>query len=251
MFKKLKASLGMGGGAEVETVLEDAEVRPGEQVRGRVTVRAGEVEQEVSYLEVALQARVEVEGEDVEWEADQVFHRRRITEAFTLAPGDEREVAFTLDVPYETPFTVIEGYALDKVKVGVRTELEIARSLDATDVDPLTVHGLPVHEQVIAAVEALDFPFVGSDLEQGRVPGASLPFYQEVEYGRSPRFGRLNQLEVTFITDASSVDVLLEGDRRGGFLTEGSDTFQRFTLPLDGGGDVAAQVEAAIARLNG
>lgn len=247
MFKKLKASLGMGGGAEVETVLEDAETRPGETVRGTVTVRGGEVEQEVSHLDVALQATVEVEGEDAEWESDQVFARVRVSEGITLSPGEEQTFTFELPVPIETPFNVCDGYEMTP-KVGVRTELEIARALDATDVDPLRVHALPVQEAVLGHIEGLGFPYVGSDLEKGKVQGSTLPFYQEVEYGQSASYAGLKQLEVTFLTHPGGCEVILEGDRKGGFLSEGGDSFVRFTLPLDAT-DVSGQVDAALRDL--
>ena len=249
VFKKLKASLGLGGGADVDTVLDSADVRPGETVSGHVIVRGGELEQRVKYLELALRARVEVETEDSEYNAEQVFHRHRVTEDFELEPGAEHRFDFELTVPIETPFSVVGGQDLPKVRIGVATELEIARALDSTDVDPLRVHALPVHEAVLEAIERLGFAFAGADLEQGRISGSELPFYQEVEFRGSPRFKGIDQLEVTFLTSAAGTDVILEADRRGGFLSEGGDSLSRLSLDNEPSGDLEGDLERAIQDL--
>lgn len=249
VFKKLKASLGLGGGATVETELAATDVRPGETVSGSIVVTGGELEQEVSFLEVALQAKVEVETDDSEYDANQTFHHLRVADAFTAEVGSERRFDFELQIPWETPFNVVRGATLGKVEIGVRTELEIARAIDSTDVDPIRVHALPVHDAVLAAVEQLGFGFLGADLEQGRIPGSQLPFFQEVEFRGSPRFSGINQLEVTFLTGPSSTDVILEVDRRGGFLSEGTDAIGRLTVGNEPHGELAGVLEEAIADL--
>jgi sporulation-control protein len=249
VFKKLKASLGLGGGAGVETELETADVRPGETVSGVVVVTGGDLEQSVKYLELALRARVEVETDDAEYDAEQVFHRHRVTEAFELEPGAEQRFEFALQVPIETPFNVVGGHELPKVRIGVATELEIARAMDSTDVDPLRVHALPVHEAVLDAIGRLGFGFTGADLESGKIPGAQLPFYQEVEFRGSPRFDGINQLEVTFLTSDSGTEVILEADRRGGFLSSGGDSVGRLSVANAPAGDLEARLDEAIREL--
>ena len=249
VFKKLKASLGLGGGANVETELTSADVRPGETVSGVAVVTGGEQEQRVKYLELALQARVEVETDDSEYNADRVFHRHRIAEEIELEPGVEQRFEFELEIPIETPFNVIGGHELPKVQIGVRTELEIARAMDSTDVDPLRVHALPVHEAVLEAIEGLGFGFVGADLEDGRIQGAELPFYQEVEFSGSSRFSGVSQLEVTFITSESGTEVILEVDRRGGLLSSGGDSFGHVSLGTTPPPVREARIEAAIQEL--
>jgi sporulation-control protein len=249
VFKKLKASLGLGGGAGVETTLRSADVRPGEIVAGEVVVTGGELEQSVKYLELALQARVEVETDDAEYDADRVFHRHRVTEAFDLQPGDEHRFPFELTIPIETPFNVVAGQELPKVRIGVATELEIARALDSTDLDPLRVHPLPVQEETLRAIEALGFRFKGADLEDGRVPGSQLPFYQELEFHGSSRFPGVDELEVTFVADAAGVEAIFEVDRRGGFLSSGGDSLGRLSLGSTPSPDLAASVEQAIQHL--
>lgn len=249
VFKKLKASLGLGGGADVGTQLASADVRPGETVSGVVVIKGGEQEQSVKYLELALRARVEVETDDSEYDTEQVFHRHRVTEAFELEPGVEQRFEFSFEVPIETPFNVLDGQELSKVRIGVATELEIARALDSTDVDPLRVHPLPVHEAVLDAVGRLGFSFARADLEKGKIPGSTLPFYQEVEFHGSSRFPGISQLEVTFLTSAAGTEVILEADRRGGFLSSGGDSVGRLTVTDGDTGEVEARLEEAIQAL--
>lgn len=250
VFKKLKANLGLGGGAQVETDLHSVDVTPGGTVKGTMLITPGEQEQRINFLELALQARVEVETEDSEYNSDQIFHRHKVLEDLELRPGSEPEsYDFELSIPIETPFNVVGGQDLHKVLIGVRTELDIARSRDSTDVDPLRVHALPVHEAVLQAVSRLGFSFSGSDLEKGKISGSPLPFYQEIEYHGSPRFRGINNLEVTFLTTESGTQVILEADRRGGFLSEGGDSVGRLSVSSNPGPELEGQLEAAIQHL--
>lgn len=68
--------------------------------------------------------------------------------------------------------------------------------------------------------------------EGGRIPGAALPFYQELAFG-APHGSGLNEVEVTFLAGPHAMDVLIEGDRRGGFLDSGGDRIHRFTIGYD------------------
>jgi len=250
VFKKLKANLGLGGGAQVETNLHDSDVRPGGSVRGTMLLTPGEEGQRIKYIELALQARVEVETDDGEYDANQVFHKHKLLEDLELKPGSGPEsYDFEMSIPIETPFNVVSGQELHKVQVGVRTELEIARARDSTDVDPIRVHALPVHEAVLQAVSRLGFRFAGSDLERGRIAGSPLGFYQEVEFHASPRFRGINQLEVTFITTEGGTQVILEADRKGGFLSEGGDSSGRLSVANHPGPELDSQLEAAIQHL--
>ena len=234
MFKKMLASMGAGGGS-VETTLSTPSAYPGGVVEGTIDVRGGSVEQDIEYVAVSLVARVEVESGDSEYDANISFHEQRLTGPFKLEPSAQHQMPFQLQIPWECPFNVIGGQQLHKCFVGVRTELEIARSLDKTDVDPLAVYALPAHERLLAAFTRLGFRFTGADMEKGRVTGSSLPFYQEIEFAPSPQFARaFNQLEVTFITRPQDMDVILEVDKRGGFLTEGTDQITKFTVQMAG-----------------
>jgi sporulation-control protein len=81
------------------------------------------------------------------------------------------------------------------------------------------------------ALLALGFTFKRADLERGTIHGATLPFYQEIEFAPSRQYrGQLNELEVTFVARRGATEVILEADKRGGLLSEGRDAFRRFTI---------------------
>lgn len=138
-FKKLLASLGAGG-ASVETVLTEVNVVPGGVVQGEVRIQGGSVNQQIEGLSVGLQAKVEVESGDQEYKQDIEFTKQRLGGAFELQAGAVHAVPFGLEIPWETPVTMIDGQALRGMNVGVTTELEIARAVDSGDLDAVNVH---------------------------------------------------------------------------------------------------------------
>ncbi|WP_219416250.1 sporulation protein [Pseudonocardia nigra] len=232
MFKRLKAVF--GGGTTVETEVHTAVARPGGRLDGVIEVVGGDVEQEIRYLALALEARVEVETDNGEHHADERFASQQVHGAFPLHPGEQRSVPFSIDVPLETPFNVLGGRDLPGVRLGLRTELEIARSLDKGDFDPIRVAPLPAQERILATLERIGCRFRRSDLERGRIRGSALPFYQELEFTSPAEFARaVSELEVTFLAGPHGMDVLLEGVRRGGFLDAGGDRVVRLSVAYD------------------
>jgi sporulation-control protein len=233
VFKKLLAAMGVGG-PSVETVLRDANVRPGMALYGDVHIMGGDHDCDILGVNVALASRVEVESGDEEYSSTQKYAHVQINGPFRLAPGGRHSIPFQLPVPWETPLTHMYGRPLHGTTVGVATELEVARAIDATDLDPVTVHPLPAQERLLLAFHNLGFHFKGADCEKGRIWGVhqELPFYQEIEFAPAPQYARgVNQLEVTFVAGPQSMEVILELDKRGGVFTEGHDSFGRF--PVD------------------
>ena len=228
MFKKLKAVF--GGGTTVETVVHTEVGVPGGEITGVVEITGGEFEQEIRYVALTLEARVEVETRDGEYRANHPFAGADVTGAFTLHPGEHRSVPFVLHLPLETPFNVLGGYDLPDVRLGLRTELAIARSLDKGDFDPIRVAPLPAQERILAALDHIGCRFKGSDLERGHIPGSTLDFYQELEFYPPREFRRISELEVTFLVGPDEMDVLLEADRRRGFLDPGGERVHRLSI---------------------
>ncbi len=230
-FKKLLASLGAGG-ASVETVLTEVNVVPGGVVQGEVRIQGGSVNQQIEGLSVGLQAKVEVEGGDQEYKQDIEFTKVRLGGAFEVQAGAVHVVPFGLEIPWETPVTMIDGQALRGMHIGVTTELAIARAVDSGDLDPINVHPLPAQKAILDAFLQLGFRFKSADLERGHIRGTrqKLPFYQEVEFFPPAQYRGLNQVELTFVADEHSMDVVLEMDKKPGLFSEGSDTFRSFQV---------------------
>jgi sporulation-control protein len=232
-FKKLLASLGAGG-ASVETVLTEVNVVPGGVVQGEVRIQGGSVDQEIEGLSVGLQAKVEVESGDQEYKQDIEFTKVGLGGAFTLQANAVHAVPFGLEIPWETPITVIDGQPLRGMNVGVTTELAIARAVDSGDLDPVSVHPLPAQKAILDAFVQLGFRFKNADLERGHIRGTrqQLPFYQEIEFFPPQQYRGLNQVELSFVADGNAMDVVLEMDKKPGLFSEGSDTFRSFQVGL-------------------
>ncbi|MEW2395133.1 sporulation protein [Streptomyces sp. NPDC046862] len=234
-FKRLLASLGAGG-ASVETVLTEVNVVPGGVVQGEVRIQGGSVDQQIEGLSVGLQAKVEVEGQDTEYKQDIEFTKVRLGGAFELKAEAVHAVPFGLEIPWETPITMIDGQALRGMNIGVTTELEIARAVDSGDLDPINVHPLPAQQALLDAFIQLGFRFKNADLERGHIRGTRqrLPFYQEIEFFPPQQYRGLNQVELSFVADEHEMDVVLEMDKKPGLFSEGSDTFRSFKVGLNG-----------------
>ncbi|WP_326751935.1 sporulation protein [Streptomyces hirsutus] len=233
-FKKLLASLGAGG-ASVETVLHEVNVVPGGVVQGEVRIQGGSVNQQIEGLSVGLQAKVEVESGDEEYKQNIEFAKSRLGGAFELEAGAVHAVPFGLEIPWETPITMIDGQSLRGMNIGVTTELAIARAVDSGDLDPISVHPLPAQKAILDAFIQLGFRFKSADMERGHVRGTRqrLPFYQEIEFFPPQQYHGLQQVELTFVADDQAMDVVLEMDKKPGLFSEGSDTFRSFKVGLN------------------
>ncbi|KAA0921560.1 sporulation protein [Streptomyces apricus] len=235
VFKRLLGSLGVGG-PTVDTVLDPGAALPGASLSGQVHLRGGDADFEIEHLTLELLARVEAEHEDGESEGTVVFERFTVGGGFRLAAGEERTVPFGVALPWETPVTELYGQPLGIV-LGVRTELAVAGAKDKGDLDQFAVRPLPVQEAILEAFGQLGFGFRSADLEYGRIGGTGqqLPFYQELELTPSPQYAHaVNEIEVTFLATPGGMEVVLEADKRGGFLSAGHDALTRFTVSHDG-----------------
>ncbi|MFI2722013.1 sporulation protein [Streptomyces collinus] len=231
VFKRLLGAIGVGG-PTVDTVLDPASVRPGGTLSGRVRLAGGKTDFEIEHITLELVARVEAEHEEGESEGVVAFDRFTVGGGFRLAEGEQRSVPFSVVVPWETPVTELHGQRLGVV-LGVRTELSVAGAKDKGDLDELTVSPLPVQEAVLEALGGLGFGFRSADLEYGRIGGTGqrLPFYQEIELLPSPQYAQqVNEIELTFLANPGGMEVVLEADKRGGFLSPGQDALTRFTV---------------------
>ncbi|MEV0239788.1 sporulation protein [Streptomyces sp. NPDC050674] len=235
VFKRLLGALGVGG-PTVDTVLGPASVRPGGTLTGQVHLVGGKADFEIEHVTLELVARVEAEHEGGESQGVVTFDRFTVGGGFRLTEGEQRSLPFSVIVPWETPVTELHGQSLGVV-LGVRTELSVAGAKDKGDLDPLTITPLPVQEAVLEALGGLGFGFRSADLEYGRIGGSGqrLPFFQEIELIPSPAYAQqINEIELTFLANPGGAEVVLEADKRGGFLSPGQDALMRFTVAHEG-----------------
>ncbi|GAB3802059.1 sporulation protein [Micromonospora zhanjiangensis] len=232
VFRRMLWAMGADGPA-VATTVDDATCRPGGRLAGRVRMVGGDHPVDISYLAVGLLTRVAVVTGDSEYDATEEFHRERVAGPLRLAAGERREFAFGLAVPHQTPLTRIRDRPLPGVTLGLRTELAVARAVDESELEPVTVLPTPEQEQILAALWRLGFRFAGATVERGHLYGVrqEVPFHQEFEFVPPDRYGPgVHRLDLTFVAGPERLELLLEIDRRGGVLTGGRDGFDRLTV---------------------
>ncbi|MET8153373.1 sporulation protein [Actinoplanes sp. NPDC049668] len=232
-FKKMLGAFGVGG-PSVDTVLSDSNTRPGAPLAGQVNLVGGSHDVDIEHIALGLVTRVEVEGGEGEYGATGEFHRVQVAGSMRLREKQEISLPFQLVMPWETPITAVHGRHLRGMTMGVRTEVAIARAIDKGDLDPVAVHPLPIQERILEAFARLGFGFKNADLEYGRLAGVhqTLPFYQEIEYFPPAQYAHaFNEVELTFVANPATVEVVLEFDKRGGMFGRGHDSFGRYTIP--------------------
>ncbi|WP_033344741.1 sporulation protein [Catenuloplanes japonicus] len=232
VFKKMLSALGVGG-PSIDTVLANPNTRPGLTLDGQVNIIGGTTAVDIEHVALGLVTRVEVEGHDTEWDSVMEFHRVVVAGAFRLEANERRQLPVRFPIPWETPVTDVYGQRLRGMTMGLRTELSVMRAVDKGDLDPIYVHPLPIQEKILDAFMRLGFHFKNADLERGRITGVNqqLPFYQEIEFYPPAQYqGTINEVELTFVTNPQGMDIVLEFDKRGGFFTEGRDTYGRYQV---------------------
>ena len=253
VFRRLMHAFGAGG-PSVDTILERPDCQPGGLLRGEVRLHGADRAMTVERIELGLLTRVEFSGGDHEQAGGVEFARLPLAGRFELPAGAEQSLPFAIPVPWEAPITSVFGQPLPGMAVGLRTEVVVAKAVDAGALDTVAIHPLPAQEFLLDAVARLGFGFRATDVEYGQLPGVPqrLPFYQELEFFPAPQYaGRLNELELTFVAGPDAVDVVLEVDERGGLFSEDQDTVHHLRIDYATAGqtDWAAYLDDWLQRL--
>lgn len=232
MFNRLLASVGIGA-AKVDTLLEQGRLAPGDEVRGVVRIKGGQVSQQVEGIRLTLMTQYLKESNDHKHWVNYELDRFRVTGSFELSANESKEIPFSIVLPLHTPLTI------GQAPVWLKTELDIASAIDPSDNDRIEV--IPNVEQsiVLDAVNRLGFRLRKAECEYASRLGVGMPFVQEFEFVPTSYFrGDLDELEVIFYPRGDELELLLQIDRRargmGGWLAEALDTdetFVRYRLP--------------------
>ncbi|WP_345911059.1 sporulation protein [Bacillus altitudinis] len=208
-FKKFAASVGIGA-AKVDTILEKDAYEPGEEVKGTVHVKGGKVPQDIRYIDLKLKTWYTIVKDDEEQRKHTTIHSVRVTESFTIQPGEAHQFTFSFHLPLDTPMTV------GKVEVAVVTDLDIQGGIDKFDHDRIFVNAHPWVNRVLEAVGNLGFHLHEADCEEAPYFRRRLPFVQEFEFIPTSDYYRqmLDELEVIFFIDEEGLDIIFEVDRR-------------------------------------
>lgn len=221
VFGKLKARVGIGA-AVVDSVIDKDTYAQGDKMTGKVKIKGGDVEQSINRIDLHLFTTLIVEGEDSEYEDEHCLKTITVTGNMDVAPGEEIEVPFSMDLPKDMPIT--NG----SMKVWVRTVIDISRGVDPVDIDPVTILPNEDYRSVFKALEKLD-------LHLGRVKNiekesSETGVVQKYEYAPSkgPFHGKMDKLEIALLPHPSGLKAACVVDRRekgfSGFLSETLNT---------------------------
>ncbi|WP_142860418.1 sporulation protein [Salinigranum halophilum] len=221
-MKKVLASIGIGN-ATVDTVLASSTVQPGQSVDAEIHIEGGSAEQSVDAVELDVETQCATDDGYTEVSVG----RLRLSDDFTVEPGESDVRTATIDIPYATPVT------LGRVQVWVETELDIAMAVDPDDRDHLEVDPTPRMQAVFDAMDDLGFSFRAAECQVDRAGryASGQSFVQEFEFHAAggPFGGRVDEVELVFLPAADALTVFVEVDRRAGLLTELADADERTT----------------------
>lgn len=242
-IKKTLASLGLGS-AKVDSILHTEPLTPGEPVKISVHVYGGSTSQAIDHIDLKLCCFYveEIEHREPQTQA-QFKHKETRTHvldswslpySFTIEPGEQRDFEIELDVPWNTPVTIGDS------KVWLETGLDIARAIDPTDKDLLTVKPDPLLDSVFSVLEKQGLRIRQAECEAAK--GFTLPFIQEFEFvpTTGPFHGVWRELEIVAYRDEEQLQLWFEVDRQmkgfSGLLSSllGTDELKS-SLTLDAG----------------
>lgn len=225
-FKTALASIGIGS-TRVDTLVERAQLYPGEQLRGVVKIKGGEVPQDFNSIHVELCTAYLRESNDTKISHDFTLASTGIHKPFSVQPGETFDFPILLDIPLDTPVS------LHKSKVWLATRLDISAAVDPRDNDPLEILTPPQIAMVLQAMEMLGFYLREVQNEHNHRFGGLRPFVQDFEFvPRSGPFrGRFDEVELYFFPDVHHLSVTLELDRKArgfsGLVQESLGTDER------------------------
>ncbi|MFE6228055.1 sporulation protein [Streptomyces sp. NPDC057854] len=217
VFKRL-----FGGGGvplEIDTLIPDEPVRPGGRLRGEVVVRAPERDLKIESIRMRMvvNASLHHKGDGDGTDDGTTLCYPSASGWFELKKGEERRIAFSERLKWETPPNESRGERLG-VSIGVRTEVEAVGVKAATDLDPVRVETLPLHEAVLDAFAAEGYAFESSRVHESPPGRAEYHLYLWQGFRLADRRGgegRAPRVELTFHTNAVGCEIFLRRFREG------------------------------------
>lgn len=228
MFKKLKASLGIGS-AKVDTILKNPSLYQGEILQGNVHIKGGDVEQVIDAISLKLCTEMKVELENGHSYQTFVLGTIIVNQPFTIHASEEKSLPFEFKLHDETPITQLNTQN-NQSKVWLETTLDIDFAIDPSDRDFIEVKSLPAIANVIASIENAGFNLMKADVEKGFLQGGHFASqsgcYQEIEF-RNSGFFSSKEIELSFILDGAVIHCLAEIDRS---MSTRGDQYTSFSI---------------------
>ncbi|NUO55404.1 MAG: sporulation protein, partial [Hamadaea sp.] len=223
-------------------VLSTPTATPGGPLQGQIHLKGGGTDTEIEGITLILAAH----------SGGATFEVARIIAAgrFTLPAGATHAIPLNTQTPWETPITTIYGQPLPGITLGVHTQVDLRTGSGKTDLDPLTIAPLPVHNHLLDALGNLGCRFVRADLRPGQQVGLPAPVVQRITFyapadTRRPG-AHLPQLSLNFAANPHALDIAIEAGW-------GSPPTHHTLAHTDASGDlteiIGGWVREALARL--
>lgn len=214
MFKKLIASMGAGA-AKVDLMVNQTEYHLGETVTGSFHIVGGDVPQTINRISVGFYCEYRTNGEvKVNKVAD--IH---CSNSFEIHSGEIKTIPFNYKIPYTLPITS------SSVHFYFDTVLDIAKGVDDTDKDYITLHPTEQMSAVFSAIQTLGFQMKHSS---GEIKNSG----QEFEFApiTGEYYRKVEEIEIYFNYTDSGISLYLEVDKNFSFNKERQNIF---TIPYE------------------
>ncbi|WP_165959331.1 sporulation protein, partial [Actinomadura sp. KC345] len=240
-----------GGGPSVDTILSEPNCKPGGVVAGKVHLRGGAQPGEIRHVTLALMPRMQ-NGYGGETAGPEVY-RGALTRGFRLETGQQRDLAFSIPLPYELPFTTVLGHELPGFTIGMCTEVDVAGQPDPGDIDPISVEPLESQQWVLAAIARLGFQISNVTFESSKLRGVAqqLPFHQKMHLNPPTSYqGRIDKVGLSFVASPRTMAFVLRAEDRE---APSDESFGVFAVPhaeaaeTDWNSKIGQWLESAVA----
>ncbi len=251
MFKKILAKVGIGN-AEVDTRLDSSIIEPGGTLTGTIFLKGGSIEQRVEKFYLSIVANVKYQVADAIGYKLVPFMHFDINSSFVVGVNEEVEIPFSIPIPKDIPITTFDTEVLNSNHhISIRTGVDIETAIDPTDLDHITVKPTPLMSIFFDAMKKKGFRLFKTDIEEGRIQGSKLPFYQEFEY--QPPYGgyegKIKELELTFVPSENGYTVVFEADRSKGRYNHDSIISMQLDDSVKSYEEILPNLESTIQQL--
>ncbi|SDC84744.1 MULTISPECIES: sporulation protein [unclassified Candidatus Frackibacter] len=207
LFNKVMASIGIGA-ARVDTILDEIDVRPGDELTGKVKILGGNVEQRIDDLYLYIMTKYEKEVDDKKVNINEKIQLVNIPVSKDIQPQEEIEIPFSFILNEKTPISS------SKSPVWIHTGLDIKKAIDPKDNDGLQVKPHPYLQIVMEALDELGFKIRKIKNEYSHL-SRKFSFMQELELRPTREFrNELDELEILYSIHDNYLELIIEIDRK-------------------------------------
>lgn len=205
LFKNTLARVLGIGGTRIDTKLEKTEYHAGERVKGELHIKGGKVKQELESVFLHVMTEYEVESNDTTYHQNGTLQKVIVSVDRVINANEEVVIPFFFTLSENTPVSLHKSF------IWIKTHLEIDKAVDQYDADGIQVIPSLGLKTVIQALQ--EEGFVLRETENKKKYGKII---QEFEfYPLNGEFkGKLDELEINYLSFEKTIDVILQIDRK-------------------------------------